>query len=79
MGSYKKSLLNLIGILSLVITVATMEPYGPVANAENIFDPSGFGTVPAPAPFGPGLEASTAFHFLQPIAVPSGDPSKLCV
>lgn len=76
MGSYKKLLLNTIGILTLAVTVATMGSDGRVAQAENIFDPVRPGGFPASAPFGPGIETSTAFHFLQPIAVPSGDPSK---
>ena len=76
MGSYKKLLLNTIGILTLAVTVATMGSDSRVAQAENIFDPAGFEVFPAAAPFGPGIETSTAFHFLQPIAVPSGDPSK---
>jgi hypothetical protein len=76
MGSYKKLLFNLIGILSLAVSVATMGPNGRVAEAENIFDPAIFDVLPASAPFGPGIETSSAFHFLQPITVPSGDPSK---
>ena len=76
MGSYKKLLLNLIGILSFAVTVATMGPNGRVAQAENVSEPPGTEIFPASAPFGPGLETSSAFHFLQPIAAPTGDPSK---
>jgi hypothetical protein len=76
MGSIKKPLFNIIGILCLAITVATMGPNGRIAEAESVFDPAGFENTAVPAPIGPGLESSTAFHFLQPIAAPSGDPSK---
>jgi hypothetical protein len=76
MGSIKKPLFNIFVILCLAITVATMGPNSRVAEAESVFDPNRFENVAAPAPFGPGLEVSTAFHFLQPIAAPTGDPSK---
>jgi hypothetical protein len=53
-----------------------MGPNGRVAQADSVFDPNGFESVTAPTPIGPGLEVSSAFHFLQPLATPSGDPSK---
>ena len=75
MNILRNPLLKFIGILFLVTTVATMGPNNPVAGAgfttfETEFSKSGSD------PFGPFLENSSAFHFLDPLAPSSGDPSK---
>jgi hypothetical protein len=75
MKIFRSRMLNLVGILLLVTTAATMGPTSRVAEAslEAItYQP----TSSAPRVFGPGLENVSAFHFLDPIAPSSGDPSK---
>ena len=75
MKNFKRSVINLIGILIFASTVWMMTPIGSYLQGS-IFR---LARVESEPPFiiQSDVESiSSAFHFLQPIAVPSGDSSK---